>query len=205
MTADDDGTLDPEAVDPSDDDAGTVGDEVVDAGSPDGTADTGDPDGAETAEIVDDDDDGDGALGVLDATARERDEYLDALRQVQADFENFRKQALKRQSDAIEHATGRLVEDLLPVFDACDAGIEHGDEGVTAIFAALLGALERGGLERIDPVGEPFDPNAHEAVIHEPSSDDDTPDGGPVVVEVMRPGYRWKERTLRAAMVKVRG
>ncbi len=132
---------------------------------------------------------------------RERAEYLDALRRMQADFENYRKRALKQQVDAIERASGQIVEDLLPVLDACEAGIEHGDEGVTSIFAALLGALEKTGLVRQDPVGEPFDPNAHEAVLHEAATEGD----GPVVAEVMRPGYTWKGRVLRAAMVKVRG
>lgn len=156
--------------------------------------------GVTPSDIVDD-----GSANAFDAMALERDQYLDALRRLQADFENFRKQALKRQGDAIEHATGRLVEQLLPVLDACDAGLEHGDEGVTAIFTALLGVLEKNGMERLDPVGEPFDPNAHEAVMHEPAEDGEESDDGPIVVEVMRPGYRWKERTLRAAMVKVKG
>lgn len=178
-------------------DAEVVPDEPdVDPDEPDAEADA---DADADAEDLPDD-----PGGVFDATARERDEYLAALRQVQADFENYRKQALKRQGDAIEHATGRLIEELLPVFDACDAGIEHGDQGVTAIFTTLLGVLEKQGLERLDPLGEPFDPNAHEAVMHEPAGEDDDA-AGPVVVEVMRPGYRWKERTLRAAMVKVRG
>jgi molecular chaperone GrpE len=137
-----------------------------------------------------------------DTLARERGEYLDALRQVQADFENYRKRVIKQQADAIERATGRLIDELLPVLDACDAGIEHGDEGVTPIFTALLGTLERVGLERLDPVGEPFDPNAHEAVLHEASDGDDD---GPTVADVMRPGYVWKGRVLRAAMVKVKG
>ncbi len=194
---------------PRDADAEVVDAEVVsetgggsDAGEPDDTF-PANPSGDDTGNGADAVPDDPGS--VLDAAARERDEYLDALRQVQADFENYRKQALKRQSDAIEHATGRLIEELLPVFDACDAGIEHGDEGVTAIFTTLLGVLEKQGLERLDPAGEPFDPNAHEAVMHEPAADDDDTGAGPVVAEVMRPGYRWKERTLRAAMVKVRG
>ncbi len=140
-----------------------------------------------------------------DKVARERDEYLNALRQVQADFENFRKRSFKQQGDAIERATGHLVEDLLPVLDACDAGIEHGDEGVIAVFTSLLGVLEKAGLERLDPVGETFDPNAHEAVLHEPASEEDDSSAEPTVVEVMRHGYKWKERTLRAAMVKVKG
>lgn len=200
-TGDPAGADTPGEPDPArDPDAEVVDAEVVSEDDPGAGPAGSAPDAHETASDTIPDDPGD----VLDAAARERDDYLAALRRVQADFENFRKQALKRQEEATHHATGRLVEELLPVFDACDAGIEHGDQGVTAIFTTLLGVLEKQGLERIDPLGEPFDPNAHEAVMHEPASDDD-PQDGPVVVEVMRPGYRWKERTLRAAMVKVRG
>ena len=137
-----------------------------------------------------------------DSVTRERDEYLDALRRTQADFENYRKRSMKQQADSVDFATGRLVEDLLPVLDACEAGIEHGDEGVTAVFAALLGSLEKSGLVRLDPVGQAFDPNCHEAVMHEPSEEDLDE---PVVAEVMRPGYSWKGRVVRAAMVKVKG
>lgn len=189
--ATDDSAPEAEEVRPMVDDV--IDAEVVDDSAPD------DPDGTDRA---DPDEVGvDAEEDAEEQVVRERAEYLDALRRLQADFENYRKRAFKQQSDAIEFATGRLVEDLLPVLDACEAGIEHGDEGVTAVFTALLGALERSGLQRVDPVGQPFDPNTHEAVLHEPGEGGDEP----VVVEVMRPGYLWKERTLRAAMVKVRG
>lgn len=148
--------------------------------------------------------DGGAAADDVEDVARQRDDYLDALRRMQADFENYRKRVGKQQTDAIDYATGRIVEDLLPVLDACEAGIEHGDEGVTAVFTALLGALEKVGLTRLDPRGEEFDPNIHEAVLHEPGDEDDDVEG-PVVADVMRPGYIWKGRVLRAAMVKVRG
>lgn len=173
-------------------DADVVDAEVVDDSSPDETDIEGfDSDSDDPDEVV---------LDADEQVVRERAEYLDALRRLQADFENYRKRAFKQQSDAIELATGRLVEDLLPVLDACEAGIVHGDEGVTAVFTALLGTLERAGLERLDPIGQPFDPNAHEAVLHEPGEGDE-----PEVAEVMRTGYLWKGRVVRAAMVKVRG
>ena len=70
------------------------------------------------------------------------------------------------------------------------------------MYAALLGALEKEGLGRIDPVGEPFDPNLHDAVMHEPAVDGAE---ATVVSDVMRPGYSWKGRVVRPAMVKVRG
>ena len=137
-----------------------------------------------------------------DEVAAERDQYLDALRRTQADFENFRKRSLKQQGDAVEQATGRLAEDLLPVLDACDAAVLHGIDEVDAVVSALVGTLERAGLARIAPSGEPFDPNAHDAVLHEPA-DDTTAE--PTVVEVLRPGYAWKGRVIRPAMVKVKG
>jgi molecular chaperone GrpE len=138
----------------------------------------------------------------LERVTGERDQYLDQLRRTQADFENYRKRMMKQQTDLAEGAATRLVEDLLPVLDACDSAVFHGATEVEPVFAALLGTLEKAGLERFDPVGEPFDPNRHEAVMHEPAADGDE---GSVVTDVMRRGYAWKGRVLRAAMVKVRG
>jgi molecular chaperone GrpE len=137
----------------------------------------------------------------LELLLAERAQYLDAYRRAQADFENFRKRVMKQQTEAVDRGVGGFVERFLPVLDACDGARSHGASEVEPIFAALLQTLEKEGLERIDPAGEPFDPNHHEAVMHEPGEGDD----GPVVVEVMRPGYAWKGRLLRPAMVKVRG
>ena len=135
----------------------------------------------------------------LERLAVEREQFLDAYRRTQADFENFRKQAQRRQEDQVARLVGGLVERLLPVLDACDAAMAHGATAeVEPIASALLGALEKEGLVRIDPIGEPFDPTVAEAVVHEPG------DGGEhVVSEVMRAGYSWHGRVLRPAMVKV--
>lgn len=138
----------------------------------------------------------------LDIAISERDAYLDQLRRVQAEFENYRKRIARQQSEAVEHAASRLVDALLPVLDACDGALRHGAEEVEPIYAALLGTLEKEGLERIDPAGDAFDPNRHEAVMHDPAAEGDD---GSVVSDVMRPGYAWKGRVLRPAMVKVRG
>jgi molecular chaperone GrpE len=138
----------------------------------------------------------------LARVARERDEYLDALRRVQADFENYKKRMIRQQTEHMERAAEHLVEKLLPVFDTSDLAVAHGGgEEVKQIWTALFDALEREGLERIDPLNVAFDPTVHDAVAHEPG--DGT--GEPEVVEVMRAGYRWKGRVLRPAMVKVRG
>jgi molecular chaperone GrpE len=135
----------------------------------------------------------------LDLLLREREQFLDSARRTQAEFENYRKQVQKRQDEAVVRSLGGFVEGLLPVLDACDAAVAHGSrEAVEPILSALYGALEKEGLERIDPAGKPFDPADAEAVLHEPG------EGGPqVVAETLRTGYRWRGRVLRPAMVKV--
>ena len=132
--------------------------------------------------------------------AAERDDYLDALKRLQADFENYKKRVLKQQTEHLERAAEGLVEKLLPVLDTFDSALAHG-EGFDQVQSQLMAALEKEGLERIDPVGKPFDPNEHDAVAHEPGDSGD----GPVVTDVMRNGYRWKGRLVRPAMVKVKG
>jgi molecular chaperone GrpE len=156
----------------------------------DGSGENGDADFDEAAAMVQTD---------LEKMHKEREEFLEAARRTQADFENFRKQAQKRQDDAVQRALGRFVENLLPVLDACDAAVAHGArDAVEPVLGALYGALEKEGLERIDPAGKPFDPAEAEAVIHEPGEG-----GEQIVAQVMRTGYRWRGRVLRPAMVKV--
>lgn len=135
---------------------------------------------------------------------RDRDEYREAAQRVQADFENYRKRVLREQTALVERASEALVEQLLPVLDSFELalGMLEGAEekvrkGVDLVYAELLAVLERAGLERIDADGEAFDPNVHEAVLHEDG------EGEPVVAETMRGGYRLKGRVLRPAMVKV--
>ena len=128
----------------------------------------------------------------------ERDDYLDQLRRTKADFENYRKRVLRQQTEHVERAAEDLVEKLLPVLDTFDLALAH-EQGFEQVHASLMALLEKEGLERIDPEGKPFDPTESDAVAHEDGDD------GPVVAEVLRPGYRWKGRVLRPAMVRVRG
>jgi molecular chaperone GrpE len=130
----------------------------------------------------------------------ERDQFKDIALRLQADFENYRKRVAGQQADEVDRSTGRIVDSLLPVLDACEAAFSHGTVGVEPIWSALLGVLQKQGLEVMDLDGKPFDPTDADAVVHEEG------DGGePVVAEVLRTGYRWKGRVLRAAMVKVKG
>ena len=138
----------------------------------------------------------------IELMQQERDDYLDALRRLQADFENFRKRTMKQQTDMLERAAQGLVEKLLPVLDAADLAVAHGaDAAVGQVAGLLLDTLVKEGLEGVDPKpGDPFDPTLHEAVAHEPGEGD-----GQEVVDLLRAGYRWKGSLLRPAMVKVRG
>ena len=140
----------------------------------------------------------------LASLVKENEERLGQLQRLQADFENFRKQAQKRVVDEVDRSTGKFVEDLLPVLDACELAFAHGVDGIEPIWSALLGALRRHGLEALDSLGVPFNPEQHEAVMHVQRGDGDD-DAEPVVSDVMRTGYTWKGRVLRPAMVTVKG
>ena len=137
--------------------------------------------------------------GEIHQLAAERDSYRDIAQRLQADFENYRKRASTQMAAETDRATARLAEALLPVLDATEAAyLRHPDE-VGPLLNVLLGELRKQGLESIELLDQPFDPNLAEAVAHE------TGDGGEVVVaEVLRSGYRWNGRTLRPAMVRTR-
>ncbi|MFN3256165.1 MAG: nucleotide exchange factor GrpE [Ilumatobacter sp.] len=131
------------------------------------------------------------------ALLEERNEFKSIAQRIQADFDNFRKQSASRALADSDRATGRLAEALLPVLDAAEAAyLRHPDE-VGPLLNQMLVELKKHGLDTIDLDGQPFDPEVAEAVAHEPGSG-----GEPVVAEVLRSGYRWKGKTLRAAMVK---
>lgn len=136
----------------------------------------------------------------IESLLAERDQFRDIAQRLQADFENYRRRQQANQSAEVDRATGRLVDDLLAVLDACELGYAHGVEGIEPIWSALLGTLQRHGLEPLDLQGQPFDPSQAEAVIHEPGDETE-----PIVAEVLRTGYRWKGQVLRPAMVKVKG
>ena len=147
-------------------------------------------------------------ISELSEAELQRDEYLDALQRLQADFENYRKRVARTSEDAAVRAAGALVTSLLPVLDAFDLAAAHfattPSEEATALNqsrALLLDTLEKQGLERIADVGVDFDPQVHDAVAHVEGDGD----AGQLVDDVMRAGYRWKGSVLRPAMVRVKG
>jgi molecular chaperone GrpE len=142
----------------------------------------------------------------IDSLQRERDDLLDTTRRLQADFENYRKRVLREQTALVERATENLLEQLLPVLDNFElamTNLERSDvdeqvrKGIELVFSEFVNVLERAGLQRIDALDAPFDPNEHEAVLQ------DDGDGEPVVGDVLRTGWKMKGRVLRPSMVKV--
>lgn len=136
----------------------------------------------------------------VQALLEERDSFKDIALRLQADFDNYRKRVATQQADDVQRATGKFAEAMLPILDACEAAFLQHPAEIEPIFNLLLGQLKKLGLETMNLHEQPFDPNLAEAVLHEPG------DGGePLVSEVLRSGYTWNGRVLRAAMVKVRG
>ena len=147
-------------------------------------------------------------ISELSEAELQRDEYLDSLQRLQADFENYRKRVARSSEDAAQRAAGALVASLLPVLDAFDLAAAHfattPSEEATALNqsrALLLDTLEKQGLERVAQADVAFDPQVHDAVAHVEGAEGDEQ----LVDEVLRAGYRWKGSVLRPAMVKVKG
>jgi molecular chaperone GrpE len=139
------------------------------------------------------------------ALAAERDEHLNDLKRVAAEFENYRKRVARDQESLVARAHERLVKELLPVLDdleraleaARDSGTRSVEEGVRLVHRELAAALQREGLAEIDTNGQ-FDPHVHEALLSQPS---DAEEGS--VIEVVQKGYTLGDRVVRPARVVV--
>jgi molecular chaperone GrpE len=138
----------------------------------------------------------------LEATRRERDEYLDALRRLKAEFENSRKRQERERTRILETASERLVVELLPVLDNLDRALEaEGDihEGVRAIRDQLVTVLGKEGLLPVASDGQHFDPNVHEAVMSQPSEEHE--EG--TILQTFQRGYLLSGKPIRPAKVVV--
>ncbi|MEZ0286041.1 MAG: nucleotide exchange factor GrpE [Thermoleophilia bacterium] len=136
----------------------------------------------------------------------ERDQYLDALQRLKAEFDNYRKRTERDREAVVTGAQRELVRGLLPVMDNLERAVaalgERGDEivaGLEMVRGQLAGLLAGHGVEEIEAAGRPFDPNVHEAVAQVPSAEH--PDGA--VVEVIEKGYRISDHVLRPSRVVV--
>jgi molecular chaperone GrpE len=141
----------------------------------------------------------------LAVAQRERAEYLDLAKRAQADFENYRKRAAKDIAAAGGKARAGLIRELLPVVDNLERALSNaaeGDglaEGVRLVLMDLQGVLSRAGVETIEPKGETFDPNVHEALT---TRQEEGAESG-VVLDVVEKGYRSPDQVIRPARVIV--
>jgi molecular chaperone GrpE len=148
---------------------------------------------------------------LLADTQRERDEYLDLAKRTKADFENFRKRMTSEVQAAGARGKAEVLRDVLPVLDDLERALQvegldpEGDSpeglahGVLLVFRSLRDALGRNGIEAVDPTGEKFDPNLHEALSTQPAEGAESG----TIVEVLQKGYRLGEQLIRPARVVV--
>jgi molecular chaperone GrpE len=143
----------------------------------------------------------------LEALQKERDELLDTLQRVQADFDNYRKRAARDQQSLVARAHERLVKDLLPVLDDLERALEAAEaheeaaleDGVALVARSLADVLRKEGLEEVATDGK-FDPHVHEALLSQPSEEEEGS-----VIEVLQKGYRLGDRVIRPARVVIAG
>lgn len=142
-----------------------------------------------------------------DVLRQEKDALQDRLLRTAAEFDNYRKRVERERRDLAEFAAADVLAELLPIIDNFERAMqapagpdpEGLRRGVELIHKQMLDLLRKRGVTPIDAVGADFDPNVHEAVVHEPS---DRHRDGEVIQELQR-GYKLGDRLLRPAMVKV--
>jgi len=158
------------------------------------------------------DGDSDAEVEALRAKAEKAEEYLALAQRKQAEFENFRRRAARDAAAATQRGAMKLAKELLPAVDNLERALAHAPEsadeaedafvaGVRAVHSDLIAALQRAGIERYSPEGEPFDPTLHEAVAQQPFEGFEPG----TVVEVFQRGYRIGESVVRPARVVVAG
>lgn len=142
-----------------------------------------------------------------EATAQ-ADALRDRLLRTQADWDNYRKRAIREKEEAVKYAAESVMERLLPILDSFEMGMQAAKtasdaaaiaQGMQMIYSQFQNLLKDVGVETIDAVGHPFDPHRHEALGHRESAEHE--EG--VVVDQMRKGYKLKDRLLRPASVFV--
>jgi molecular chaperone GrpE len=141
----------------------------------------------------------------LDELRRERDTLQDRLLRTAAEFDNYRKRMDRERRELSEYAASDVLSEVLPIVDNLERALQAAAtddplrKGVELIHKQMLDLLRKRGVRPIDAAGQMFDPNFHNAVIHEASSEHAE---GQVIQELQR-GYMIGERLLRPAMVKV--
>jgi molecular chaperone GrpE len=132
------------------------------------------------------------------------EEYLQSYRRLRADFDNYKRRTRQEMLQAADNGKEELLVQLLPVLDNLERALTATGEpdkwrsGVEMIFRQFLGVLLEAGLKPIPAVGEMFDPNLHEALMREPSEQPEN-----TIVEEIKKGYLFGEKTIRPSLVKV--
>jgi molecular chaperone GrpE len=146
-----------------------------------------------------------GAASETEKLKAERDALLDRLARLQAEFDNARKRAAREQQDFREFAAADVIKSFLPILDSFERALKAGGDssdfrnGVELIYRQFQDALQKIGVQPIAALGQPFDPRIHEAI--EMVDTTEVPDHQ--VVDELQRGYKYKERLLRPAMVRV--
>lgn len=144
----------------------------------------------------------------IDKLTKENQDVTNRLLRAQADFDNFRKRTNKEKSDARKFRAQDIVTDMLETLDnferalAVETVSEDGaalKKGMEMVLTKLKAALKKEGVEPIESLGKPFDPNVHQAVMQEASTEHEPG----IVIDVLQMGYTLNGRVLRPAMVKV--
>jgi molecular chaperone GrpE len=149
----------------------------------------------------------DSAASETEKLRAERDALLDRLARLQAEFDNARKRAVREQQEFREYAAADVIKNFLPTLDSFERALKAGGDsnssdfrnGIELIYRQFQDALQKIGVQPIVSVGQPFDPRVHEAV--EMVDTTDVPDHH--VLDELQRGYKYKERLLRPAMVRV--
>lgn len=183
------------------DDTGGEPEEVVEGEVvPESAGDPEDP--ASLVEEVAGEEQAEALAAELEAVRAERDEYLESVKRLRAEFENTRKRQERERERLLQSASEKLVAGLLPVLDNLDRALDaEGDvrEGVRSTRDQLVGVLEGEGLSPVESDGEHFDPSVHEAVMGQPSEEHE--EG--TVIQTFERGYVLNGKSIRPAKVVV--
>jgi molecular chaperone GrpE len=141
----------------------------------------------------------------LTSVTKERDEYLDALQRLKAEFDNYRKRVARDQQEQAARAHERLVKELVPILDDLERALEAAgqheeaqlEEGVRLVHRSLGDLLTREGLTEVETAGK-FDPHTQEALLSQPSDEEEGS-----VIQVLQKGYKLGDRVVRPARVVI--
>ncbi|MCD9023017.1 nucleotide exchange factor GrpE [Cohnella silvisoli] len=151
-----------------------------------------------------------GQDSVVAELQRQADDNHSRYLRAQADFDNFRRRTLKEKEEITQYASLKVIGQLLPVLDNFQRALQTGAEGaesgsfakgVDMIYRQLNQVLEAEGLKQLEAIGQPFDPELHQAIMQVESEEHEAG----TIVEVIQPGYKLKDKVIRPAMVKVSG